>query len=115
MNRTEKNRKRDVIAKAMDLSNTRLKDTEVEILYDFVTNPGAYNGKTETRRTWREDWDHEGKYEREIIDQYTLMSNSETTGVHVHSETYDDGCLSYSGESFVSKARDILNLLNYFR
>lgn len=114
MNRTEKNQKRSVIAKTMDINNTRLKDSEVDKLFDFVTKPEDYNGKSKTRRTWRQDWDHDGKYERETVNQYTLKSDTESAGVHIHSETYDDGGLTYSGDSFVNKAREVLKLLDYF-
>lgn len=114
MDKKEKTEKRNVIAKALDLSNTRLKDDEVEKLFDFVSNPEKYNGKSKTHRTWREDWDHDGKYERTITDEYTLVNNSEAVGVQLHSETSDDGALTYSGDSFINTARGILKLLDYF-
>lgn len=114
MDKKEKASKRERISQVLDLSATRLKDYEVERLHDFVTNREKYDGQTKTKKIWRTDWDHDGKYEREIVDTYTIRNSSDRCGIEHHSETYDDGSLTYSGDSFIKTARGILELLNMF-
>ena len=114
MDKKEKAMKRERISQKLDLSGCRLKDDEVERLHDFVTNGEKYDGQTKTKKTRKTDWDHDGKYERQTIDTFTIRNTSDRCGIDCHSETYDDGSLTYSGNSFFGKARDVLSILNRF-
>ena len=114
MDRKEKSIKRECISQKLDLSGCRLKDAEVERLHDFVTNREKYDGQTKTKKTHKTDWDHDGKYERETVDTYTVRNTPDRCGIDCHSETYDDGALTYSGDSFIGRPRDILGILNRF-
>ena len=111
MDKNEKNMKRSIISKAIDISKAHLKDSEVDMLYQIAIQPEKYDGTKKTHKIYRSDFDHDGSYEREIADSYTLRASQDRIGIDLHSETYDDGGLSSSGDRFFNTARDVLNIL----
>ena len=107
MDRNEKKEKRSFISQYLDTSNTRLKDDEVDFLYDFINEyDNKYKGKTsiETRR--HDGWSSDGKFTRTIINTSTY---NDDIGIHMENSYYDDDGQSGNSSSDIKNARGILN------
>lgn len=115
MDKNEKNAKKRIINKDIDLSNGRYKDSEIDTLYDIVTNFRDY-AKYEIDKCHSHDgWSSDGKFTREEKNSYSFKKDD--TGIYVHHEyAYEDDDGQTGGyDRKISTGRDILNILNVFR
>ena len=115
MDKKEKAAKRAIIGQHLDLSKNRLKDHEVEELFDIVSNPDKYNGKKATRKNKFRDWSSEGRYERQEEETFTLKTDDKGLRIRKHYKFQDDDGYSGESESEISDVRGILKLLRLFR
>ncbi len=111
MDRKEKLAKKDYISGAVDLSNGRFKDKEVELLYDLVENRGTYNGTTKSYKHSFDGWSSDGKYTRNEETTYTLRSDESGIRIEEHYQYHDDDGQSGSNDRDYRTGRDILNIL----
>ncbi len=114
MNKNEKRQKREEIGKYINLGNSRLKDSEVETLYDIAKNPQKYDGKTHTVKRTRNGWSSDGKYERQERDTYTLKCDEDGIRVVRHYECQDDDGYSDESTTILDGVRAVLNIINQF-
>lgn len=112
MDKKEKQKKRSIIAEVLDLAGARLKDSEVDALFDIVSNPEAYDGKSRTIKNKFTSWCSDGKYTREEETVYTLFSNSDRVHIKKDYSYHDDDGQSGGNTLIVTTAREILGLLN---
>ena len=111
MDKKEKQRKRSIISKALDLGGAHLKDREVDTLFDIISDSETYDGKSKTVKREFTSWCSDGKYTREEETTYTIFSDDD--GVRIE-EDYsfhdDDGCHGEDKRTHTT-ARGILGIL----
>ena len=93
----ERQVKRARIGQDIDLTGSRLKDGEVDKLFDFVTRIGQYLGQTRTE-----------------TDTYTIARDALGIFIDHHHENYDDDGDGVNGVSDgrIGGARGILTVLD---
>lgn len=112
MDKKEKQRKRSIISAAMDLAGAHLKDSEVEALFDIVSNPESYDGRSKTiQKSWT-SWSSDGKFRRNEETTYTLFSNADGVRIEEDYGYHDDDGQSGEEKTTHSTARRILGILN---
>lgn len=111
MDRKEKQRKRGLIAGALDLDGAHLKDGEVDTLYAIVSNPDAYDGKSKTIKKSSTDWCSDGKYTRGKENKYTICSDGGRVRIEEEYCYHDDDGQSGESKRTHTSARGILKIL----
>ena len=108
MTPSEKTEKKRLIGEALEIGNSRLRDDEVEFLYQFVTQYDRFIRITETINSSYESWSSDGKYTRWEV--YTYYFGTNDIGIYVE-ESYhdDDGQSGEYPELIIDKARDVIN------
>ena len=108
MTPSEKNEKKRLIGEALEIGSSRLRDNEVEFLYQFVTQYDRFIRITETINSSYESWSSDGKYTRWEV--YTYYFGTNDIGIYVE-ESYhdDDGQSGEYPELIIDKARDVIN------
>ena len=108
MTPSEKNEKKRLIGEALEIGSSRLRDNEVEFLYQFVTQYDRFIRITETINSPYESWSSDGKYTRWEV--YTYYFGTNDIGIYVE-ESYhdDDGQSGEYPELIIDKARDVIN------
>ena len=114
MDRKEKQRKRGLIAGALDLAGAHLKDSEVDTLFSIVSDPDTYNGKSKTIKNRFTSWCSDGKYTREEETTYTLFSGDDGVRIEEKYGYHDDDGQSGECKRIHSSARGILGILADF-
>ncbi len=112
MDKKEKQRKRGIIAQALDLAGAHLKDNEVDTLFDIVSDPESYDGKSRTVKKKSTSWCSDGKYTREEETTYTLFSDGDGVRIEKDYRYHDDDGQSDGDISTLTTARGILGILN---
>ncbi|CZQ88996.1 Hypothetical protein Tpal_1078 [Trichococcus palustris] len=108
MTPSEKTEKKRLIGEVLEVGSSRLKDNEVEFLYQFVTQYDRFIGITETIRRCHDSWSSDGKFTRWEYYTYSLGRND--VGICVEESYHDDE--GKSGEYpkvIIYKARDVIN------
>lgn len=108
MDRNEKKRLREKLGEHMDVSGTRLTDTEAEQLADFVDNYDEYKGQSESRTSKHDGWSSDGKFTREETWTDTF---TEDVGIRTDYSYQDDDGQSGESSAEIKDARGILNWL----
>ncbi len=103
--------KRNRIGRDLDLSGTKLRESDVEILYDLVTNINDLLGETRTTRGSYTGFSSDGKFIRTESDTYTICQDDGGIFVDHHHEYHDDDGDSGSYDERVADGRGIINLL----
>ena len=111
MDSKEKKEKKSIIGSMIDLANGRYKDDEIDTLFDIVSNPDDYVGKSKTYRSSYTDWCSDGKYTRDKEYTYTIASNDNRLSIVEHYEYQDDDGQSGSYDTEYTTGREILNHL----
>lgn len=111
MDKREKQKKRSIIAGALDLAGAHLKDAEVETLFDIVSHPDAYDGKRKTVKNSFTSWCSDGKYTREEETTYTLFSDDDGVRIEEEYGYHDDDGQSGESKRTHTSARGILGIL----
>ena len=108
MTPSEKTEKKKLISREIELGSSRLRDNEVEFLYQFVTQYDRFIRITETINSSYESWSSDGKYTRWEV--YTYYFGTNDIGIYVE-ESYhdDDGQSGEYPELIIDKARDVIN------
>lgn len=107
MDQKEKKEKKEHIGKHININNARLKDGEVNTLFDFVNNyDDDYKGKSKTKKRTYDGWSSDGKYTRQ--EEYT-STFTEDVGIHEEYRYYDDDGQSGGNSTHIKDARGILN------
>lgn len=114
MNRKEKKMKRMRIGESLDLDNAHLSDEETDLLYDIVTNPEDYNGRSETKRRKFRDWSSDGYYTRNEETTYNLYSDEDGVRIEEDYEYEDDDGQNGNSSVVHKSARGILKLISMF-
>ena len=109
----ERQVKRTRIGQDIDLTGSRLKDGEVNKLFDFVTRIGQYLGQSRTKRSSFTSFSSDGKFTRTETDTYTIARDALGIFIDHHHENYDDDGDGVNGvyDERVDGARGILRLL----
>ena len=93
------------------MANARLKDTEVDLLSDLVSNRNKYNGLTKSFKKTIHGISSEGKYTRDEKTTFTIRDSKD--GLHIEEliEFNDDD--GYSGKyvKLYKTAREILSVI----
>ena len=110
----ERQVKRARIGQDIDLTGSRLKDGEVDKLFDFVTRIGQYLGQTRTERSSFTGPSSGGKFTRTETDTYTIARDALGIFIDHHHENYDDDGDGVNGVSDgrIGGARGILTVLD---
>lgn len=106
-----KKEKKQIISKSIDLANGKYKDEEVDRLYDMVTNPDSYIGKSKTMNRSSSGFSSDGKYSREEKRTYTINKENGKISVDFDYEYHDDDGDSGNYSSSFSTGREILSIL----
>ncbi len=112
MDKKEKQRKCSIIADALDLAGARLKDSEVDTLFDIISDSESYDGKTKTVKNKFSSWCSDGKYTREEETTYTLFSDGDGVRIEKDYRYHDDDGQSDREKTILTTARGILGILN---
>ena len=109
----ERQVKRARIGQDIDLTGSRLKDGEVDKLFDFVTRIGQYLGQSHTERSSFTGPSSGGKFTRTETDTYTIARDALGIFIDHHHENYDDDGDGVNGvyDERVDGARGIIQLL----
>ena len=75
MTPSEKTEKKRLIGEVLEIGNSRLRDDEVEFLYQFVTQYDRFIRITETINSSYESWSSDGKYTRWEVYTYYFGTN----------------------------------------
>lgn len=113
MDRKEKQAKKSVIGKSIDLANGRYKDDEVDRLYDLVSRRNEYAGASRSYRSSYDDWCSEGRYTRHTEETYTFVCDDGS--VRIDRDTHywdDDGSGSGDYHESYDTGRSILRVLD---
>lgn len=94
------------------MGNSRLKEKEINALYDIVENPGKYDGAKRTIKQTKTDYSSDGKYTRKIEQTYTLRSDRDGVRIEEHYQHHDDDGDSYESDTVHDGARDLVGLLD---
>ncbi len=109
MDRKEKNARKNALSAFMDMTNSRLKDHEVEELESMVEDRDDLDGATRTYHSSYKTFDSEDTYRVKEEETYTF--HSDETGIYIdrdHERRWDDGQVDVTHERY-DTARDILN------
>ncbi|MCR5836952.1 MAG: hypothetical protein K6G88_10645 [Lachnospiraceae bacterium] len=107
-----KKEKKKVISERIDLANGRFKDSEVDLLYDMVTNTDDYNGKSKTIKNSFTSFCSDGKYTRNEETNYNIFADSESVKIREEYSYNDDDGQTGSFEKEHTTGRDIVNVMN---
>lgn len=103
-----KNEKKKLIGESLNIGSSRLRDNEVEFLYQFVTEYDRFIGITETIESSYDGWSSDGKYTR--WEKYTYSFGGNVVGICVeNSYRDDDGQSDKSPKVIIYNARDVIN------
>lgn len=111
MDNKTKRKLREKISKRIDLSNTRLKDSEYETLNSLIDNVDQYKGKTKTYKKNYREKDYRGNYDVEKTWNYTLESDDDGIRVREDYDYRNDDGDSHSSTTIHNSARQLLNVL----
>ena len=103
----EKNEKKRLIGEALDIGSSRLRDNEVEFLYQFVTQYDRFIGISETINSSYDHWSSDGKYTR--WKEYTYSFGGTRIGICVEKSYRDDDGQSDRWKEIIYNARDVIN------
>jgi len=112
MDKKEKQAKKSVISKAIDLANGRYKDEEIDTLYDLVKNSSEYNGKSKTHKNSFKGFSSEGRYTGTEETTYTIRADDNKVKIEERYQYNDSDGDSRSYDKEHTKGRDILSLLH---
>ena len=109
----ERAAKRKRIGQDIDLTGSKLREAEVDALYDFVINIKSILGKTRTIKESYTGPSAGGKFTRIESDTYTISRDKLGIFIDRHHEDYDDDGDGINGvfDERISGARGILNTL----
>lgn len=107
MNPSEKDEKKRLIDRSVELGSSRLRDSEVEFLYQFVTQYARFIGITETLKSCHDGWSSDGKYTR--WEEYTYSFGSNEVGICVEESYHDDDGQSGRHDKVIYNAREVIN------
>jgi len=112
MNKKEKQSKRSMIAAALNLVGSHLKDSEVNTLFDIVSTPENYDGTSKTVEKSYTSWCSDGKYTRKESTIYTLFSDDDGVRIEEDYIYHDDDGQRGGNKVIHTSARAILRLLS---
>ena len=114
MTPSEKNEKKRLIGEALEIGSSRLRDNEVEFLYQFVTQYDRFIGITETIESTHGGSSSDGKYTRRK--EYTYSFGGNRIDICVE-ESYhdDDGQNGKTPTVIIYKARDVINWFREYK
>ncbi|MGT2708436.1 hypothetical protein ACVRXQ_11050 [Streptococcus panodentis] len=95
---------REYLSQYVDISNSRLNDSDVNLLLEFI----GCIGNTSTKESSFDSWSSDGKYTRKEINEYIIEDDYSIT--HHYSYHDDDGTNGSYSKNY-SGARDIINIL----
>jgi|CXWL01.1.fsa_nt_gi hypothetical protein len=107
MNLSEKAEKKRLISRYVKVRSSRLRDSEVEFLYQFVTQYGRFVGITETFESRHVGWSSDGKYTRWKEETYSFRRNE--VGICVEESYHDDDGQSGRHDEVICNAREVIN------
>jgi hypothetical protein len=107
MNLIEKSEKKRLIGEHIRVNGSRLRDNEVEFLYQFVTKYNRFIRIADTIKTSQTGWDSDGKYTR--WKEYAYSFRRSHLGVYVEESYRDDDGQSGSYPKFIDDARGVIN------
>lgn len=109
----ERQVKRARIGQDIDLTGSRLKDGEVDKLFDFVTRIGQYLGQSHTERSSFTGPSSGGKFTRTETDTYTIARDALGIFIDHHHENYDDDGDGVNGvyDKRIDSAREVLRVM----
>lgn len=105
---------RNKISQKINLSGTRLKDSEADALFDFVENIDDYSGKSKTIKKSHDGWGSDGKFTRTENWTYTVDDNDAGISIIEEYSYLDDDGASDNNTIVHSTGRAILGLLEHF-
>lgn len=114
MNRKEKDRKKEIIRKNIDLANGRFKDDEIDVLVDIVTNFNNYIGQKKIIKSSHSGISSEGKYIRNEETTYTIKKTDSNIGIEENYHYYDDDGQTGNYTKLHKTGRDIINIYEKF-
>ena len=110
MNRNEKKEKKAFIGGHLDIRNTRLKDGEVNFLFNFIREyKDKYKGQTDTKKNRFSSWCSDGKFTRREENTYTFNDDISIQEEYKYND--DDG---QSG-GYSNKIKAARGILNWFK
>jgi len=112
MDKREKQNKRSIIAAVLDLAGARLKDSEVNTLFNIVSTPENYDGKTRTIEKSFTSWFSDGKYRRKESTTYTILADDSGLRIEEDYAYHDDDGQRGGSKVIHTSARAILRLLS---
>ena len=109
----ERQVKRTRIGQDIDLTGSRLREGEVDKLFDFVTRIGQYLGQSRTKQSSYTGPSSEGKFTRTETDTYTIARDALGIFIDHHHENYDDGGDGVNGvyDKRIDSAREVLRVM----
>ena len=114
MTPSEKTEKKKLISREIELGSSRLRDNEVEFLYQFVTQYDRFIRITETINRSYESWSSDGKYTRWEV--YTYYFGTNDIGIYVEESYHDvDGQNGKTPTVIIYKARDVINWFREYK
>jgi len=105
MNLSEKAEKKRLIGNYVNLGSSHLSDSEVEFLYQFVTQYDRFIGITETIKSHQDGWSSDGKYTR--WKEYTYSFRSDV-GIFVEESYHDDDGQSGRFDQVINNPREVI-------
>ncbi len=107
MDQKEKKEKKNLISKHLETKNTRLKDEEVDKLFNFVNEyDDKYKGKSKTKKNSYDGWSSDGKYTRWEEHKSTF---TEDIGIREDYKYHDDDGQKGEQSKEIKDARGVLN------
>ena len=91
----------------IEIGNSRLKNDEVEFLYQFVTQYDRFIGITETIRNSYTGWSSDGKYTR--WEKYTYSFEKNEVSIYVEESYHDDDGQGGRHDEVINTAREVIN------
>lgn len=111
MNKKEKEEKKRIISRNVNLENGRYKDEEIDELYELVTNFEEHNGLTKSIKNEYTGWSSDGKYTREEETAFTIKEDSGVIQIEEVYKYHDDDGQSGSRKLVHNSGRDIITVL----
>lgn len=113
MNPSEKAEKKRLIGRYIEVGSSRLRDNEVEFLYQFVTQYNKFIGITETIRSRHDGWSSDGKFTR--WEDYTYSFGRNDVGICVEESYQDDDGQRGRQSEVIFNAREVINWFRYYK
>lgn len=103
----ERSEKKKLIGRYIEVGSSRLRESEIEFLYQFVTQYDRFIGITETLKSRHDGWSSDGKYTR--WKEYTYSFRRNEVGICVEESYRDDDGQGGRNSEVIYSAREVIN------